>query len=291
MSSTTGEILDIPEDAYHRDEIGDDRPALSKSVMNELLTKSPAHARETHPKLRTGLPAEKPEAKFDVGTAVHQLFLEGDESRVVVFDCGDWKKPANRAERDLARERGGTPLLRHQWERVVEMRESLVSQLPRWTPIFVDGESEVTITWEEEGGVLCKARLDYLRDDRLAIGDLKSTGASAAPEAWSRTAYGMNAPLQEAWYRRGCRAVFGVDPLFFFCVIETTAPYAIQVYDVGPASHAIANQEIELALGIWRRCLETGEWPAYPPRIASIEPPGWKENAMWEREYREEQAA
>src|SRR4051812_34095654 len=111
--------LEIPADAYHRDEVAD-VPTLSASIATILVTKSPAHAYAAHPKLNPNYQRDDDDDKFALGTTSHALLLEGLEI-ADVFDFKDWRTDAAKAARAEARAAGRVPLLRPQWDRVTEM--------------------------------------------------------------------------------------------------------------------------------------------------------------------------
>lgn len=287
-ANTTPRVLALDANAYHNDTTGDDRPALSKSIIQTLLNESPAHARHNHPKLNPNF-TRAIEEKFDLGTVTHDLFLEGyDRVAIVPFD--DWRKKAAQELRDVARAHGQIPLLAKDAERVQDMLVALKARLKQAEAIpslFTDGQPEQTIVWEDRG-VLCKARLDWLRNDRTTIDDLKTTGASANPDAWCRkTLWSVGADVQACFYARGCEQVFGQRPEFRFVVIEAAPPYAMSVVAMGPAVLELAEKKIDWALDRWRRCLERDEWPAYPAQVAYAELPPWIESQWLARELRE----
>jgi PDDEXK-like domain of unknown function (DUF3799) len=270
--------------AYHRDETGRDQPSLSKSILHLLLEQSPAHAWAAHPKLNPDFEA-KDEARFDIGTASHSILLEGVD-KIEVCPYPDWRTKAAQEQRDEARANGLVPLLVDQAQTVRAMIAAIRSQLEQHDcrPVpFTDGKPEQTIVWEEDG-VLCRALVDWIRDDLVAVDDLKTTSASADPRAWTRrTMWTIGAGIQARWYQRGMKAVHGVEPDFRFVVAETSPPYAISVVDLAPAAIALADAQIDYGLTIWKECLATDTWPAYPRQVASAEPPAWMEADWLER--------
>lgn len=274
-------LLELSAADYHADLIDDERPSLSKSLIQILLNASPAHARHAHPRLNPNF-ERREEAKFDVGNAVHQVFLEGiDAVAVIPFDS--WRTAAAKEERDVARAAGKIPMLPQDYDRVDEMHIALRAQLATLAidpPLFTDGRSEVTITWEDRG-VLCRARLDWWRDDHTACDDLKTTSRSANPKQWTRNSlWSIGADVQQAFYLRGIRAVLDADPVFRFLVAESSAPYAISFGTLAPDALALANAKVDAALDLWRDCLEKDEWPSYPQRMWYAEAPAW-ELARW----------
>lgn len=276
-------VLDLPAYAYHADMIDDDRPSLSRSVIQTMVQKSPAHARAEHPKLNP-LWSREDKTAFDVGTVCHQLLLDG-AAGVQVIAHDSWRTNAAKEARDDARAHGFVPLLEHEWEQVDAMMTAVREQLAQRhddPPLFTDGSPEVTLAWEDSG-VLCRARLDWLTADRRTVDDFK-TSSDAEPFKFSRGSfYNHGYDLQAAWYRRGVRACFGTDPVFRLAVVEKQAPYQLIVFDAAPDVLALAEAKIEWALATWKTCLETGEWPGYPARTHSVTLPPWAEDQWWAR--------
>ena len=295
----TAQLLDLSATDYHADLLDDRRPSLSASLIKTLIGQSPAHARVQHPRLNPDY-IRVEDDKFNLGTAAHALFLEGDAGvdvcRLIHPKTGeivtDWKLGDAQEIKRVARQYGRIPMLEHQFMECEEMVKAWRVQCDDHPSqsYFRAGTAERTIVWEDEYGVLCRARLDWLTDDHTQVHDLKTTKASAHPDAWSRTALGIGADLQYAFYVRGCRAVFGVEPEFTFVVAETYPPYAVQPFGVAPDTLALAEKRIDYGLKLWAKCLRNNEWPAYSEQVAHITTPPYIEAAWLERELREVEA-
>jgi len=153
-------IYDISADAYHADPVIE--PSLSSSIAHVLLSSSPSHAWQEHPRLNPAFEAED-EPKFDLGTAAHGLILQGD-SGVTVIEADDWRTKAAREARDAARAAGKTPLLAKHWDDVEQMADAVERQLDAFRdpprPLS-DGLPERTLVWRE-GSIWCRVRLDWL---------------------------------------------------------------------------------------------------------------------------------
>ncbi len=282
----TAGLVDVNEADYHADLVAD-TPTLSSSVAKILIATSPAHARAAHPKLNPQLERTE-EKKFDLGTAAHALLLEGNDGAVVVVDANDWRTNAAKAARAEAYLDGKTPLLAKHWDEVQAMVAAARAQLEEFDPVpFTSGTAERTLTWQDEAGVLCRMRIDWLWDDLAGTDDYKTTGASAAPEAWGRTMFGFGGDIQVAFYSRGLRALTGRQPTFRFVVQELAAPYAIGVFSLSPDALAIADAKVEYAIHTWRRCLDTGIWPAYPGQVCYLPAPPWAEVQWLDRAARD----
>lgn len=57
--------------------------------------------------------------------------------------------------------------------------------------------------------------------------------------------------------------------------------------EIGSGSLAMAARRVAKAVEVWGRCLGTGIWPAYPPRVCHVEAPAWHEHRVVEAEERE----
>lgn len=280
----------VDAETYHSDPC--DTPSLSASIANILINQSPAHAKAAHPKLNPELERTE-EAKFDIGTTAHALLLQND-NLIQVCDYPDWRTKDAKTARDETRAAGRIPLLPGQAANVRAMvaaaREGLASHTAQ-PPLFTAGKPEQTIVWGDDHGVVCRARLDWLRDDFAAIDDMK-TSAVGNPFVWTRkTMWAIGAPLQARFYQRGVKALTGIEPVFRFCLIETQPPYAISFVDLAPAAAALADAQIEWALRTWAECLAKDEWPGYPQKVFSAEPPPWLEAEWLDREWLTREAA
>lgn len=261
-----------------------DRPVLTSSLARVLLAQSPLHAWTASPALNPEYQPEEAE-KFDLGTACHAHLLEG-ASAFVIIEAEDWRTKDARAQRDAGRAAGRVPLLASQWADVQAMAKAARAQLAAHEPPipFTAGKPEQTLTWEE-AGVPCRARLDFLHTDYRTIDDLKSTAGSANPAVWSRTLFGAGYDVQAAFYVRAVKAVHGIEPEFRFITIENYPPFALSVIGLSPEAMALAQKKVGRALALWRECLATGRWPAYPARTCWADLPPWEEARWLEREY------
>ncbi len=264
-------------------------PSLTASIANILINQSPAHAFANHPRLNPHFKRED-DPKYDLGTTMHQLLLEGVDNAHIVH-AENWRTKAAQEARDEARAHGLIPLLPHQHEeakRAVDAAWQQILAHPAAPPLFRDGKPEQTIMWEEDGGVWCRARLDWRRDDDLVLDDLKTCGQSADPRKWQRTMLSIGAATQARFYCRGIRKLTGREPDFRFVVVETHEPFAVSVVSLAPSLEQLADAQVEYALRIWRRCITSGEWPGYDQRVAHVEAPGWLEADWLEREAMED---
>ncbi len=266
-----------------------DQPALSRSVADALLTRSPLHGFMLHPRLNPDIEREE-RADFDLGTACHDLLLEGKE-RFEVLPFDNCKTKDAKEKRDVARDRGLIPLLPKQWDRVIAMTDSVPKQMVAhnlFTP-FADGYVEHSLFWQEDNGVWCKTRPDFISSDKTVILDYKTTAQSAHPNAWTKGPFfGSACDIQAAMGIRGIKRLFGIDAEIKFIVQEAYPPYALSIVGLTTEMLRFAESRFLRAVDIWGECLENNSWPGYPAVTCYVEPPAWKQTEWMESEMQRE---
>ena len=291
MTLKPGIHPDIPAEVYHADPAPE--PSLSAGIAHRLISQSPLHAWTRHPRLN---PAHQEQERgiLDFGSAAHALLLQGLDICEVI-EAPDWRTAAAREARDAARKSGLIPLLRKDWDRMVELCETVKRQIAQLdvAPLpFHDGQPEQTLIWKEPNGVWCRARVDWLHSAGDVIDDAKSTGTSASPFVWSRNRlFADGKDIQAVFYRRGLKALTGIDATWRFIVFETEPPYALSVISLAPTAIELAERKVDRALELWKRCLESDTWPGYPTEVAYAELPVWEENRYLEMHYEAEEVA
>ena len=255
--------------------------SLSRSVIKDLVSKTPRHAYWNHPKLNKEYKPEESEKKFDIGTAAHSVFLQGDNIAVCLnFD--DWKTKKARGARDDARSNGLIPLLSEQYNNVLAMAEAGRKALKN-SELAIDikdGDSEVTYVWKE-GETYCRIRPDWISKDRTIVLDYKTTAQLADPEQFSKSVVNYGYDIQDAFYRRGVGAIEGIKPDFYFFVQEVDPPYLCSLIDIDLQFQDMGNQKVKRGLHLWKECMQSGKWPGYSEGIYTIEPPAYS-LAAWE---------
>lgn len=276
---------DVPDEVYHSDPVV--TPSLSSSVAKAIIAQSPRHAWQAHPRLNKGLldVIEKPTPAMDAGTAAHKLILgKGRAIKEIVAD--DFKTKAAREARDAARAAGMVPVLSDRMANIRMLREAFFDQIQgtEVADLFNDGIGEVTGVWQDDlEDVWCRMRIDWLPDKardggHISLVDVKTTGGSAAPEDWQRTAFDLGYDYQDSFYQRGARAL--IDNVrsvtMYFVVLEQDAPYGLSVHRFGGQAFAEAEVCVELAISLWSKCLHENKWPGYDVQTTHIDPPRWR---------------
>lgn len=251
--------------------------ALRSSTLKRLYEVTPAHVRYEmdHP------PADT-EAQ-DVGSALHCAILEPDQfecrvvPRVVLDGDGnpykDFRSKAAQAARAAFEQKhAGKIILRPVgtettlgYRDVLEMRDAVYENEFARRLLHGNGRNELTIVWQEESGILGKARLDRVTgyEGWLAVVDLKTSADTASPAGVGRAAARFGWDIQAAWYLRGLDALYGEAPRrFFFIVIEKKPPYLTAVHEF-PQDVENARPIVENLLQVYAECERTGRWPGY----------------------------
>lgn len=128
-----------------------------------------------------------------------------------------------------------------------------------------NGQSQLSIVWrDEETGVLCKGRIDWLPDEG-PICDLKTCrNGSGSPKNWPRHAWTYGYDIQAAMYTDGWQELNPDDPrAFAFIVAEKGAPHAVAVRTPQAATLDVGRSRYLKALRKYAECQASGEWPAY----------------------------
>ena len=176
-------ISAMSAEQYHADPCP--TPSLSRSILQTLITRSPAHAYAQHPRLN---PDVKPmdSSKFDLGSAAHDLLLEGGTGKICVIDFDDYRTKDAKTQRDAARAAGLYPVLKKHNDDLQAMVETARdfmagTELARE---FDAGVSEQTLIWEEDD-LWFRARPDRMAINRSVVFDYKTT-ERAEPEYWGQ---------------------------------------------------------------------------------------------------------
>jgi hypothetical protein len=142
--------------------------------------------------------------------------------------------------------------------------------------ILSAGKAEQSVFWlDEETGVQCKARVDWLRGAYPA--DLKTTD-SAAPDDFVRSVVRYRYMCQSAMYLDGLAAVGERVDDFPFIVVEKQPPYAVAVYMLDDAAIAEGRRLYRRDLATYAWASATDSWPGYPAEIRELSLPRWAMN-------------
>ena len=257
----------IPSEDYHR------WKALSNSHLSELR-RSPAHLLA---RLRGEAKPETPALRL--GRAIHAAVLEPEVfvERYVQAPLIDKRtKDGKEAWAVLVEAYGaGNVLSPEDYVTCNAMRESVWRKQAAKTLLGTEGEAELSVVWDNDG-ILSKARADRMswKLKGGTIVDLKST-QDASLAAFEKSIFNFGYHRQGAWYLQG----FGARKVevAHYCIIavEKDPPYEVGVYRLTEEALNAGWKEIEPLLDVYRKCLETNEWPGFPDRVVDIALPAW----------------
>ena len=283
-------IYELSDEAYLADPVVE--PSLNATVAKAIVGLSPRHGWAIHPRLG-GAPDDIDDSTVpqDVGHAVHQMFLHG-QSRIAVLNVPDFRTNRAKELRDSAIAEGKIPLKADRYDAVMHVVNRLEEFRLR-TGAFTAGRPEQTLIWRD-GAQWGRCKVDWLPNEpEASLWDLKTVTGRATPDTWARSAFNFGYDIQSAYYPRGCECVRGEPPDGMkFCVVETSAPYGIKVFEFSPAAMDDANAEVSDAIATWARCRETAVWPSYSDDVEWIDAPPWKmKDRAWRRQRRQDNLA
>lgn len=257
----------IPETEYHQRKLG----VVSKSAL-DALDRSPAHYRQW----LADPPEPTPAMRF--GSAFHAALLEPSKYAAryaVAPDCDRRTKDGSATYAAWqAANVGKLALSASDLEDIAAMVASVrAHRFAR--PLLAGGNAEVTARWQdEETGLHCKARADYVLESKRTIVDVKTT-ANASHDEFRRSIANYRYHVQAALYLEGFRAAGAEVDRFVFIVVEKAPPYACAVYMLDEDSLREGHECVRENIREMAECVRTDRWPAYPESILTIDLPKW----------------
>ena len=126
---------------------------------------------------------------------------------------------------------------------------------------------------DPETGLMCRHRFDAIIDG-IAI-DLKTTTDARKP-AFSKKILDFGYHIQAAFYVDQYNWITGEEiKKFIFAAIETSAPYAVKIYELEQDSMDAGRKKYRQALNEYAQCKSSDTWPSYDQEIETIGIPQW----------------
>jgi len=247
---------------FESDEAYNAREGLRATILKEIL-RSPAHAKEmmTNPKPPTDAMVN--------GTLVHKAILQPNLlEKMVVSPKFDRRTNAGKAAAaDFEATNVGKEIVDQETMDLVKGCVDKIYSHPVARAALSEGKAEQTILWQEDG-LDFKARPDFFTN---SIGVELKTARDASPRGFARQAGSLKYALQAAHYLRGLSHVLGEkhDTFLFVCV-ETTAPYAVAVYELDQESLKTGRAQWDRAVASYQECIKTGNWPGYSQSVQML---------------------
>lgn len=247
-------------------------PGLRASYVKTLDASTPAH-------LAARMAA--PDADTDalrIGRALHCRILRPDDyaAEFIVSPKFDRRTKDGKAEAEaFAAAAGVRTVVTQDEQSQIDMMADAVRAHPSASALLEIAELRETVAVGQIDGVRCKARIDAIGNGVLI--DLKSC-VSAAPRAFARAVCEYGYDLQMAFYAELARQADGYDAPESVAIIavEKSAPYAVAAYEIRPTDLDAAYRRVLRSVAVYRDCMESGVWPAYPQTVEPLEIPAWR---------------
>lgn len=228
--------------------------AVNFSTLKELATSPKRYRyRKTNPRPQTN------EMRF--GTATHTAVLEPNRFG---NECVMFTGPVRRGKKwdAFQLEHADKQILtRAEYVEAARIRDAVLED-PVCCKYLDYGQPEVALVWrDEETGVLCKGRLDWLcSDPEHTIVDLKSARA-IEPFHFCRSAGRLLYHMQVAFYSDGYEAITGKQPERKILAVESEPPHDPVVYNMPGEVLDVGRDEYRSLLVKLQYCRERDEWP------------------------------
>lgn len=255
----------------------------SHSRLRTLGTKSPAHLRA-----ELDEPSEPTDSQI-LGTATHYAVLQPDvfDERVIEGPCHDRRAKAWIAAASDTPAR--SILLRPKdYDAALYMRDAVYAHEAARSLLDRATARELTVLWDHDEGVACKARIDLLVPELAMTVELK-TAHSAARSVFERALFNFAYYSQGAWYMDAINAVQSEVRYLNHAIIavEPEAPYAVNAFLPGEDVIQLGRQELRPWVRIYADCIRTGVWPTesheYSQMFRDISLPPWGAQKIEER--------
>jgi hypothetical protein len=264
-----------------------DRSALSSSGLKVLLKRTPAHFKANW---KIGKEEDDKEC-FRYGSLAHLALLEPQkfkESFVLepVFEAPTQKGEMSTRSKEALKMKAEWYSKLEPWQLVVTEKDheniigSIASILRHEKVAKIIPGSKVEQSGyfrESTTGIKCRIRPDILHFGKKVLLDFK-TAEDASKSIFSSKMGRLMYPISLIFYGQGVKAIEGWEPdIYGLLVTEKEDPWATCLYTLTPQTISTAKAWFFHGMETLKRCLETGDWPAYQKGEAEdIDLPPWE---------------
>jgi hypothetical protein len=268
----TKDQLSIAAEEYHS------LPGTSNSRLSVLIE----DPREYHYRFLSGQYTEKPQEYFDFGSAVHEVALLGDASRIVVPPDDVLSSSGSRAGKAWyawkADNEGKLILKQSEYDAVMQCVDAMRSH-PIAGPLLESiGYTERMYQYDDaERGLTVRCRPDKLcqRNGKNVVLDIKTT-ANTTPASFVRSVAEFGYDRQEYVYRKVLANNDVHVDAFIFIAVKKVAPYTVDCYTIREDWIVSAGEVVERALTDLARRLRENDWNAVTHNsVVELSPPNW----------------
>jgi len=256
--------------SYH-----DDYSRISKTML-QLFCDSPAIYNATY-NLRT-IPLKVATKAMELGTIIHAVLLEDKEidDIVKIYPASCLKSDGSLNGKPAAQFRADNPgvtCVKNADDIHACIDAVKAGFLQDWLEIISNKEvhREKMIKWEDI--LPCRALVDcyYVAPDAVYVYDIKCTG-TFHPEAFNRTARKLRYWLQEAHYTIGLKSLYDRPVIWRWVIIETLAPYRVQMRWYDPRSAEIATGYRNAKMRDLKRRMASNDWDDNYDQVMIVNP-------------------
>ena len=256
-------IYSIAAERYHA------ANGVSKTMLDYLANQTPAHLQA----YLMGLAKEEtPAMRF--GTIVHRALLEPDTYREGFHVKPEGMKLTTKAGIQWQEEHRELPIITQPESDTIDAMVSSVHCHPFAKRLLSGCQPEQSIFVEDGHGTLRKCRLDALTKGNV-IPDIK-TAESAAIDSFEKSVSRYRYHVQAAFYLDNCNLAGIQKDLFFFIVVEKTAPYLVRCLQLNGDVIQFGKSLYQRDIQIYRNCLESGRWPGWGDGYDEVALPPWE---------------
>lgn len=241
--------------------------AVSQSNLKEIL-KSPAHYRARLEEKQVTTPA------MILGSAIHAAILEPE-----IFDQNytfiEMDKRTKQFKEFQEANKNKIILNIDDRNKIEGIRNSCLNHgiAKRFFEKTDSNLIEQAGFWECQE-VKCKGKFDVVNIDARVCVDLKTT-ESANEKDFIKSIINFKYDFQAAFYSIGLEKIFKEKFDFIFVAVEKTPPYAVNLFELDSDALWKATDKVNESLLVLKSCLESNEFPSYPPLINKITLPKW----------------
>lgn len=286
-------FYDLTEAEYHADPVH--APSLSSSIAKVMVDETPLHASLRHPRLTKQDEDTDATRAREIGTAAHKIIL-GRGVKVQAIDAADYRSKDAKELRAALYAGGIQPILRDDLTKASNLAGSVNRALAKIDGCarFADphaGKAEQVLIWQDIGGPMCRAMIDWLDVEETTVWDVKTTAAGLSDRSIANLISG-GYDLSAAFYIRGLSQLLPNTAgrwKFRWIFVEQDEPHEVRVIQADGATLALGDKKAAFAIELWRRCMEAKSFPGYPRKIQRIDYPAYAETRWLERELVEEE--
>jgi exodeoxyribonuclease VIII len=220
----------------------------------------------------------EPSKAMMLGTMAHVAVLEPQQLDAAFVEKPEGIDFRTKLGKEWKESIGAMPVLDQDEARAVRgIRDSIAANKAA-KELLAETQSEVAMFAEHRSGLWIKGRVDALKvesDMNSVIVDVKTTSAGADYGTFSRQAASLNYHVSAAWYCH-LAGLNGLPPArFYWIAVETSAPFAVAVYEIHPDALDLGVGMMNDALGLIAQCEDDGVWPGYAPEVQCLNLPSW----------------